>query len=89
MEYGKYKMIEDINKVEVKKIEKMCDAFKKGGIKKVSFETIIGSLFPSAYKNIDEVMEYQKDLVKILVKLSPLGVVKALAEPPYWRKKGK
>ena len=44
---------------------------------------------PSAYKNIDEVMEYQKDLVKILVKLSPLGVVKALAEPPYWRKKGK
>lgn len=44
---------------------------------------------PSAYKNIDEVMQAQKDLVKILVKLSPLGVVKALAEPPSWRKKGK
>ena len=31
---------------------------------------------PSAYKAIDVVMEEQKDLVKILVKLSPLGVVK-------------
>ena len=31
---------------------------------------------PSAYKDIDVVMEDQKDLVKILVKLSPLGVVK-------------
>ena len=44
---------------------------------------------PSAYKNIDEVMESQKDLVKILVKLKPLGVVKALGEGPYWRKKDK
>ena len=55
-------MIEDINKVEVKKIEKMCDAFKKGGIKKVSFETIIGSLFPSAYKNIKEELRRQYTL---------------------------
>ena len=31
---------------------------------------------PSAYKDIDVVMEEQKDLVKILVKLSPIGVVK-------------
>ena len=31
---------------------------------------------PSAYKDIDTVMENQKDLVKILVKLSPLAVVK-------------
>ena len=31
---------------------------------------------PSAYKDIDVVMEEQKDLVKILVKLLPLGVVK-------------
>lgn len=31
---------------------------------------------PSAYKNIDEVMENQKDLVKILVKLIPLAVIK-------------
>ena len=30
---------------------------------------------PGAYKNIDEVMESQKDLVKILVKLTPLSVV--------------
>jgi tRNA-splicing ligase RtcB len=31
---------------------------------------------PGAYKNIDVVMENQKDLVKILVKLTPLGVIK-------------
>ena len=30
----------------------------------------------SCYKNIDKVMESQKDLVKILVKLSPLAVIK-------------
>ena len=42
---------------------------------------------PSAYKNIDEVMESQKDLVKILVKLTPLGVVKASNEPKPWQKK--
>jgi len=32
---------------------------------------------PGSYKNIEEVMENQKDLVKILVELSPLAVVKA------------
>lgn len=31
---------------------------------------------PSAYKDIDVVMEEQKDLVDILVKLSPIGVIK-------------
>jgi len=31
---------------------------------------------PGAYKDIDEVMENQKDLVKILVKLQPLAVIK-------------
>jgi len=31
---------------------------------------------PGAYKDIDVVMENQKDLVKILVKLTPLGVIK-------------
>lgn len=31
---------------------------------------------PGAYKNIEEVMENQKDLVEILVKLNPLAVVK-------------
>ena len=38
---------------------------------------------PGAYKNIDEVMEAQKDLVKILIKLTPLGVVKALNEKKF------
>jgi len=32
---------------------------------------------PGAYKDIDAVMENQKDLVKILVKLKPLAVIKA------------
>ena len=31
---------------------------------------------PSAYKDIDIVMEEQKDLVEILIKLKPLGVIK-------------
>lgn len=31
---------------------------------------------PGAYKNIDTVMENQKDLVKILVELSPMAVIK-------------
>ena len=31
---------------------------------------------PQAYKNIDQVMDSQKDLVKPIVKLSPLGVLK-------------
>ena len=31
---------------------------------------------PGAYKDIDAVMENQKDLVKIVVKLKPLGVIK-------------
>jgi len=31
---------------------------------------------PGAYKDIDKVMENQKDLVKIKVKLTPLGVIK-------------
>jgi len=33
---------------------------------------------PQAYKNIDEVMEAQTDLVKSIVKLKPLAVVKAI-----------
>jgi tRNA-splicing ligase RtcB len=31
---------------------------------------------PSAYKDIDVVMDEQKDLVKIKVKLTPLAVIK-------------
>ena len=33
---------------------------------------------PSAYKDIDTVMQEQKDLIKILVKLSPLAVIKGV-----------
>ena len=32
---------------------------------------------PSAYKDIDQVMENQKDLVEVIVKLRPLMVIKA------------
>ena len=42
-----------------------------------------------AYKNIDEVMEAQKDLVQMLVKLTPPGVVKVLSDKPFWRTKEK
>ena len=31
---------------------------------------------PGAYKDIDKVMENQKDLVEILIELKPLGVIK-------------
>jgi len=31
---------------------------------------------PSSYKNMDVVMAEQQDLVKVLVELSPLGVIK-------------
>jgi tRNA-splicing ligase RtcB len=31
---------------------------------------------PGSYKNIDEVMENQKDLTKILVKLTPIASIK-------------
>jgi tRNA-splicing ligase RtcB len=31
---------------------------------------------PSSYKNIDEVMENQKDLVDIVITLQPLAVIK-------------
>jgi tRNA-splicing ligase RtcB len=31
---------------------------------------------PGAYKDISEVMENQKDLVEIIVELSPLAVIK-------------
>ena len=34
------------------------------------------SILSSAYKNIDEVMDNQTDLVRILTRLSPLAVIK-------------
>ena len=33
---------------------------------------------PQAYKNIEDVMKSQRDLVMPIVKLKPLGVVKAV-----------
>ncbi len=51
---------------------------------KSAFYSVIGGDFPALefinvahnYKNIDVVMENQNDLVKVLVELSPLGVIK-------------
>lgn len=55
-------MIEDITKVEVDKIERMCDTLKKKKLKEVSFELVIGSLFPDVYKNIKEELRRQYTL---------------------------
>ncbi len=52
---------------------------KQGIVHRMNEQALLDEA-PSAYKDIDEVMESQKDLVKILVKLTPLGVVKALNE---------
>jgi RNA-splicing ligase RtcB len=41
----------------------------------------------SAYKNIDKVMAQEADLVKILVKLTPLAVIKASSAKPYFKKR--
>ena len=46
-------MIEDITKVEVVKNKKL---------KEVSFELVIGSLFPDVYKNIKEELRRQYTL---------------------------
>lgn len=65
------------------------DILNKQGIVHRMNEQALLDEAPSAYKNIDDVMEAQKDLVRILVKLTPLGVVKALSSAPFWRTKGK
>ncbi len=56
---------------------------KQGIVHRMNEQALLDEA-PSAYKNIDEVMESQKDLVKILVKLTPLGVVKALNERKHY-----
>lgn len=56
---------------------------KQGIVHRMNEQALLDEA-PSAYKDIDEVMENQKDLVKILVKLTPLGVVKALNERKHW-----
>ena len=55
-------MIEDITKVEVDKIERMCKTLKNKKLKEVSFELVIGSLFPDVYKNIKEELRRQYTL---------------------------
>jgi len=51
-------------------------------MKKLGVEVSTGNLRElteearQAYKNIDEVMEQQSDLVEVELKLTPLGVVK-------------
>ena len=55
-------MIEDIAKVEVDKIERMCNTLKKKKLKEVPFELVIGSLFPDVYKNIKEELRRQYTL---------------------------
>ena len=54
---------------EVKKLDDMGVLHAIRGIKDLDEA-------PGSYKNIDEVMENQKDLVEILVELTPLAVVK-------------
>ena len=55
-------MIEDINKVQVKKIKKMCKVLSDKGIKETSFEFVVASLFPKVYKNIKEELRKQYTL---------------------------
>ncbi len=44
---------------------------------------------PQAYKNIDQVMDAQDDLVDIIAKFTPRIVRMAESQPPRWRKKGR
>lgn len=55
-------MIEDITKVKVTKIEKICEILKDNKIEETSFEFVIGSLFPKVYENIKEELRRQYTL---------------------------
>ena len=54
-------MIDDL-KVEAKKLHKIDKIVKEKHIKEVSFEFVVGSLFPTALKNIKEEMRRQYTL---------------------------
>lgn len=54
-------MIDDL-KVETKKLQKMANKLRDNNIKEVSFELVVGSLFPHALKNIKDEMRYQYTL---------------------------
>lgn len=54
-------MIDDL-KIEAKKLHKLDKIVKEKHLKEVSFEFIVGSLFPQALKNIKEEMRRQYTL---------------------------
>ena len=54
-------MIDDL-KIEAKKLHKLDKIVKEKHIKEVSFEFVVGSLFPTALKNIKEEMRRQYTL---------------------------
>lgn len=55
-------MIEDINKVQIKKIKRMCKLLSDKGVKEISFEFVMASLFPKVYENIKEELRKQYTL---------------------------
>lgn len=54
-------MIDDL-KIEAKKLHKLDKIIKEKHLKEVSFEFIVGSLFPDAFRNIKEEMRRQYTL---------------------------
>ena len=51
-------MIDDL-KIEAKKLHKLDKVVKEKHIKEISFEFLVGSLFPNVLKNIKEEMRRQ------------------------------
>lgn len=67
---GRNEAIKNLNlEEEIKRLDDMGVIHAIRGIKDLDEA-------PGSYKNIDEVMENQKDLVEILVELTPLAVIK-------------
>lgn len=62
MERSGYKMINDIEPVSIKKLQKMCKILKENGKKEASFEFLMASCFPKVYENIKEELRYQYTL---------------------------
>ena len=54
-------MIDDL-KIEAKKLHKLDKVVKEKHIKEISFEFLVGSLFPNVLKNIKEEMRRQYTL---------------------------
>ena len=54
-------MIDDLV-IEYKKFKKIVNAIKRNNIEKISFEFLVGSCFPDAFKNIKEEMRRQYTL---------------------------